>query len=94
MATTSNRKRQNAIATFPTLDVFLKALFALFADARASGKRLGRLQILDDRAEIDRFGIECFAFCDLRPIQNFEPITLNHLPVKFAVVYLSLFPGL
>src|SRR5439155_2942326 len=51
---------------------------ALFADARVSGKRPGRLQILDDRAETDRFGIECFLFCDLRPIQNLEPITLEH----------------
>src|SRR6266404_1904897 len=78
MATTSNRKRQNVIATFPTLAVFKKTLFALFADARVSGKWSGRLQILDDSAEIDRLGIERFIFCDLRPIQNLEAVALEH----------------
>src|SRR6266436_5214125 len=42
------------------------------------GERFGRLQILDDGAEIYRFGINCPVFRDLRPIQHFESVALEH----------------
>src|SRR5439155_1991002 len=76
--TTLKRKRQKGHCNFCSLGCVLKILVALFADARVSGKRAGRLQILNDRAEIDRLGIECLVFCDLRPIQNPEPIAFEH----------------
>ena len=65
-------------SAFPALVPFWKNLSDLFADTRVSGKRSGRLQIFDHRAEIDRLRIECFVFCDLRPIQNLEPVALEH----------------
>src|SRR6266436_648198 len=76
--TTLRRKRQKGHCNFCSPGRLLKTLVALFADARVSGKRAGRLQIFDHRAEIDRLGIERFVFCDLGPIQHFEPVALEH----------------
>src|SRR5439155_7044565 len=73
------RKRQKGHCNFCSLGRVLKILVALFADARVSGKWAGRLQILNDRAEIDRLRIECLVFCDLRSIQNLEAVTFEHL---------------
>src|SRR5260370_14040146 len=53
-------------------------LLVLLADARIRGERFRRLQILDDGAEIHRFGIKGLVLCDLGAIQNLESITLEH----------------
>src|SRR5260370_5161036 len=53
-------------------------LLVLLADARIRGERFRRLQILDDGAEIQRFGIKGLVLCDLGAIQNLESITLEH----------------
>src|SRR6478609_5973515 len=52
--------------------------FELLACARVSGKRVRGLQVLDDGAEVDRFGIKRFVFGDLCPIQNLEAVTFEH----------------
>ena len=43
-------------------------LLVLLADARIRGERFRRLQILDDGAEIHRFGIKGFVLCYLGAI--------------------------
>jgi len=40
----------------------------LFADARISGERFGRFQVLNHGAEIDRLGIKGLVLCDFRSI--------------------------
>src|SRR5437867_10967931 len=45
---------------------------------RRDGKRFGRLQGFDHGAEINRFGINCSVFRDLRSIQHFESVALEH----------------
>src|SRR6266705_1494941 len=76
-----NVKRESSEShlTFCTPGRLLEVILRLFADARVGGKRPRCFQILDDSAEIDRLGIERFIFCDLRPVQNLEPVTFEHL---------------
>src|SRR5207248_11546226 len=50
----------------------------LGTSARGNRERLGRFQVLDHRAEINRFGIERFVFCDLGPVHDAETVTLEH----------------
>src|SRR6478752_9012274 len=52
--------------------------FALLACARVSRKRIGSLQVLDNRAEIDGFGIKRFVFGDLRSVQNLKAVAFEH----------------
>src|SRR5678810_166122 len=46
---------------------------------RVGRERLGRLQILDHGAEINRLGIESAILCDLGPVHDAEAIPLEHL---------------
>src|SRR4030095_11521009 len=58
-------------------DLLLRVLY-LFAGTRVRGERASGFQILDDGAEVDRFGIKRFVFGDLCPIQNLEAVTFEH----------------
>ena len=51
----------------------VETLVRLFAETRISGERLGRLQILDHGAEINRFGIERLVFRDLGRFRTLKP---------------------
>src|SRR5215510_13963130 len=48
-------------------------------------KAVPRFQILDDRAEVHRFGIKRFVFGDLRPVQNLEAVALEHFLTATAL---------
>src|ERR1044072_9479987 len=52
--------------------------FALLASACVSRKRISGFQVLDNRAEIDRFGIKRLVLGDFCPVQNFEAVTFEH----------------
>src|SRR5438445_7272504 len=47
--------------------------------ARRHTERLGRFQILDNRAEVDGLWIKSLIFGDFGAIQNFETVALEHL---------------
>src|SRR5882762_4556262 len=49
------------------------------ARARVGRKRPRRFEVLDDRAQVNRFGIKRFVLRDLGPIQNLESVALEHL---------------
>src|SRR5437867_11727454 len=46
---------------------------------RRHTKRLGRFQILDNRAEVDGLWIKSLIFRDFGAVQNFETVALEHL---------------
>src|SRR5204862_6534081 len=47
--------------------------------ARRHTERLGRVQILDDRAEVDGLWIKSLIFRDFGAVQDFEAVALEHL---------------
>src|ERR1043165_1252563 len=46
--------------------------------ACCDGEWFGRFQVLDHGAEINRFRINCLVFGNLRPVQYFEAVPLEH----------------
>ena len=60
-------------------NVFREMLRFRSPRARRHTKRLGRFQILDDRAEVDGLWVKSLIFRDFGAIQNLETVALEHL---------------
>src|SRR5205085_11356529 len=55
-----------------------KGAASLHSRTDVDRERLGRLEGLDDRAEINRLRIIRSIFRDFRPVQHLEPVALEH----------------
>src|SRR5882724_670508 len=74
------QKRQKAInkELFRRRVYGVETFLQLLADTRVSGKRPCSFQVLNYGAEINRLRVKRFVLCDLGPIQDLEPVALEH----------------